>query len=78
MMSFALKYRAVVDSITADKGLKLRRYELDDEDWKMISDLVSVLEVCTVLFHSIEANIFNSNTKKLQFSSQAMQLAFPR
>jgi hypothetical protein len=45
MMSFALKYWLAIESITADKGLKLRRYELDDEDWKIVSDLVSILEV---------------------------------
>jgi hypothetical protein len=46
MMSFALNYRTAIDSITADKGLKLRKYELDDEDWTIIGDLVSVLAVC--------------------------------
>jgi hypothetical protein len=42
---FVLLYRAAVDKITADKALKLRRYELDNGDWAVIEDLVSVLEV---------------------------------
>ena len=30
---FALKYRTAIDRVTGDKSLKLRRYELDNEDW---------------------------------------------
>jgi hypothetical protein len=45
MMRFVVSYRAAVDKITADKALKLRRYELDNDDWIIIEDLVSVLEV---------------------------------
>ena len=46
MLKFALAYRVVIDHITADKCLKLRRYELDNDDWAIVEDLVSVLEVC--------------------------------
>lgn len=49
MMAFALKYRQPVDAITADKTLKLRKYELDSEDWSIVVDLVAVLEVCNIL-----------------------------
>jgi len=59
MMRFVLTYWQAIDQITADKGLKLRRYELDDDDWAIIEDLVSVLEVSsffcivyTILIHS--------------------------
>ena len=45
MLRFAAKYRIVVDSITADKTLKLRKFELDNDDWTIVHDLVSVLEV---------------------------------
>jgi hypothetical protein len=34
-----------IDSITADKTLKLRKYKLDNDDWRIVNDLVSVLEV---------------------------------
>lgn len=47
MLKLALKYRVVVDDVTADKPLKLRKYELDDEDWTIIADLMRVLKVCS-------------------------------
>jgi hypothetical protein len=46
MLRFAIKYQVAIDSITADKALKLRKFELDNTEWKIVQDLVSVLEVC--------------------------------
>ena len=46
MLHFVLTYREVIDYVTADKTLKLRKYELDNDDWVVVEDLVSVLEVC--------------------------------
>ena len=46
MLSFVLSYRQVIDTVTADKALKLRKFELDDDEWKIVADLVSVLQVC--------------------------------
>jgi hypothetical protein len=61
MMRFVLTYKAAVDKITADKSLKLRRYELDNDDWEIIKDLVSILEVrhcrCLIYPPLIHANI---------------------
>jgi hypothetical protein len=51
MMVFALEYRKPIDAITADKSLKLRKFELDNEGWSIIEQLVSVLQVC-ILFPS--------------------------
>jgi len=45
MLVAAKKYSAVVDSITADKALKLRKFELSDAQWAIVDDLVYVLEV---------------------------------
>lgn len=45
MMQFVLAYHKAIDQITADKALKLRRYELDNDSWVIVEDLVSVLEV---------------------------------
>jgi len=45
MMRFAVAYRLAINKITADKVLKLRKYELDNDDWVIIEDLVSILEV---------------------------------
>lgn len=41
----AIVYRSVIDDVTANKALKLRKFELDDEDWQIISDLLRVLKV---------------------------------
>jgi hypothetical protein len=51
MMAFALKYRAAIDGITADKSLKMRKYELDSEDWQIVEDLVTVLEARHAIYH---------------------------
>jgi hypothetical protein len=45
MLCFALKYQEPIDSVTVDKSLKLRKFELDNNDWKIVSDLLSVLQV---------------------------------
>jgi hypothetical protein len=50
MMVFALKYRKPIDSITAEKSLKLRKFELDNEGWGVIEQLVSVLQVNTTVY----------------------------
>ncbi|KAG6848782.1 hypothetical protein C0991_012508, partial [Blastosporella zonata] len=51
-----LEYCLAVDSITADKSLNLRSYELFDNDWKVVSDLISVLQIFkeATLFFSID------------------------
>jgi hypothetical protein len=46
MLKFVFAYRVAINKITADKGLKLRRYELNNDNWAIIKDLVSILEVC--------------------------------
>jgi len=51
MMQFALKYRRLIDSITAKKELNLRKYELDNNDWKIIVDLAAILEVRSLLLY---------------------------
>jgi len=45
MLSFAITYRAVIDAMTADKSLKLRKFELETEEWVIAEDLVAVLLV---------------------------------
>ena len=46
MVKMAYRFRPAIDDITANKSLKLCRYELDDDDWKVIGDLLQVLKVC--------------------------------
>ena len=46
MLEFALRYRALIDRITVNKKLpQLRKYELDEDEWEVIENLTSVLEV---------------------------------
>ena len=60
LLLFALRYRAAIDTITADKKLKLRKYELYDIDWAIVDDLAAVLEQykkATLYFSSDSASI---------------------
>ena len=43
MLSFAVKYRSAIDAMTADRNLKLQRFELEMEEWAIAEDLVAVL-----------------------------------
>jgi len=55
MMCFAIKYRKPIDFVTADRGLKLRKFELDEEEWGLVKDLVDVLKVRSAARTSIMA-----------------------
>jgi hypothetical protein len=46
MLVVAVQYKEVLNALTADRNLPLRRYELSDSDWAIIEDLVYTLEVC--------------------------------
>jgi hypothetical protein len=46
MLVVAVQYKEVLNALTADRNLPLRRYELSDNDWAIIDDLVYTLEVC--------------------------------
>ena len=60
MLTFSLQYRESIDAITADKTMKLRKYELDDGDWAIVEDfschpqgeLTGLFFVCTLTFGS--------------------------
>ena len=45
MISIALQYWLVLDEITANKALKMRKYELDNDDWAILKDVARVLKV---------------------------------
>ena len=49
MLEFAIEYREALDSITGNQKMKLRQYELTDEDWTIATHLRDVLKVC---YHS--------------------------
>lgn len=76
MMSFVLAYREAIDKATADKVLKLRKYELNNEDWIIIKDLVSVLEVHQLFkFYSSLILLHYRPTRRQHFFSQLTQQA---
>ncbi|KAF8231126.1 hypothetical protein L208DRAFT_1278587 [Tricholoma matsutake] len=43
MLHFTVKYHMVIDAMTADKSLKLWKFELKMEEWATAEDLVAVL-----------------------------------
>jgi hypothetical protein len=68
-MAFVLDYRDAIDQLTGDRALKLRAYELDNEDWGIIEDLVAILEVCRNSIQYITYTIAYRPTKTLLRSS---------
>ena len=50
MLVFALEYRDALDSITGNQRMKLRQYELTEEDWHIAGKLHDVLKVRSSLF----------------------------
>jgi exoribonuclease II len=45
MLEFAVDYREALDSITGNQKMKLRQYELDEEDWEIATKLRDILKV---------------------------------
>jgi hypothetical protein len=45
MLTIAVEYWAAIDIIIAEKKLMLWKYEMDDEDWEIVKDLIQVLKV---------------------------------
>jgi hypothetical protein len=45
MLDFAVGYRSAIDSITGAKTSNLRKYELDDREWKIAQQLQNTLKV---------------------------------
>ena len=51
MLEFALKYQEAID-ITGNHDMKLRKYEMNEEEWEVACQLCQVLKVCSLPFHS--------------------------
>lgn len=45
MLEFAIKYRGAIDAMTSQRGLNLRKYELDDDEWVIATKLRDTLKV---------------------------------
>ena len=46
MLSFVIKYCHAINTMTVNKSLKLRNFELEMEEWAIAEDLIAVLLVC--------------------------------
>ncbi|KAJ7240424.1 hypothetical protein B0H12DRAFT_1024597 [Mycena haematopus] len=44
MLDIAVKYRQAIDNLVAVKKKELRKYELDDDEWSILKDLLRVLK----------------------------------
>ena len=45
MLEFATEYRAALDTMTADRDMKLRQFELSKREWGMATELREALQV---------------------------------
>ena len=78
MLSFAIKYRPVIDAMTADKSVKLQKFELDFEEWGIAEDLVSVLQVWYfIYFIDCVLTLFHSNTRMRPCFSHKIRPVLP-
>ena len=46
MLNFALEYRKVLDTITSDRQMDCRRFELSENEWRIAEQLRDTLKVC--------------------------------
>jgi hypothetical protein len=54
MLTVAFKYHTVINDMTGNKTLKLCQYELDNDEWEVVKNLLQVLKVSTLLHHVIQ------------------------
>ena len=45
MLDFAVKHITAIDAITSDRDMKLRQYELSEDEWDVARQLRDVLKV---------------------------------
>lgn len=50
MLKFACTYRDPINKITDDRSMKLRDYELKDDEWKIVEELRDSLKVSFYFF----------------------------
>jgi hypothetical protein len=56
MLDFAVEHITAINTITADRDMKLRQYELSENDWGIARKLRDVLKVCNLLFSDFISN----------------------
>lgn len=53
MLDFALEHITAFNTITADRDMKLRQYELSESDWNMARHLRDVLKVFNLFYQNL-------------------------
>jgi hypothetical protein len=53
MLEFAVQYRTAIDAITGNRDMKMRKLELDAQDWVIATQLRDTLKVCHPFFKNI-------------------------
>ena len=71
MLNFALESQEALDAITSDKEMKLRKYEMDKEEWEIAHQLRNVLKVSLSL-----ATLIQSHLKHCLLGLQRRDLVF--
>ena len=76
MLTFAIQYRPAIDSMTAVRDLGLRKYELDQAEWKLVEELRDVLKVsnffvCSSHFSYLSEDIQRRDTVFLARNAQS-------
>jgi hypothetical protein len=69
MLEFAVEFQEALDTITGDKEMKLRKYEMDNEEWEIAYQLRDVLKVslscvcpCSIQLKSCPLGLQGRNT----------------
>jgi hypothetical protein len=47
MLSFAYTYRDAYNELTSNREMKMRKYEIEDQEWEIVKQLADVLKVCS-------------------------------
>jgi exoribonuclease II len=50
MLDFAVEHITAINTITANRDMKLRQYELSEGDWAIARQLRDVLKVCSLFY----------------------------
>ena len=50
MLEFAISYQEAIDSITANREMKLRQFEISEAEWEIATQLRDVLKVISARF----------------------------
>jgi hypothetical protein len=61
MLDFAVEHIMAIDTVTADRDMKLRQYELSEDDWDMARQLRDILKVRSYAFSQLLCYLTNQN-----------------